>query len=1059
MSSPTLPVAMSPAASESSDSPHILDAPSESSPGSETSWSDVVDQGLKFPIADRDLKTHLAELYSENIVAKACRTAGRSLTGVASSTGTKKTPTGFPETVSQSEQSNGQYEFREPDFWTCGFFPGELAALKERCVRFPRYTGLDNTRAIPVSQLHSQLARSCEIWLEPLHDMAARTDTHDLGFIIMPALQRDWELTGNLRSLNTIIKAARSLASRYVPSARAIRSWDCMLKRDISITDIEQNAIIIIDTVSSPSTGFNPADFPDGGLEAWLVVLGGWCALFCTFGLINCVGVFQDYYLRGPLSDYSASEVSWITSMQVWCMTFSGAIFGRVYDSYGPRPLLIGGTIVYVFGLMMTSLATEYYQFILAQSLVSSMGSSAAFNASLASVSSWFFRRRAAALGIMVSGSSLGGVILPIMMTRMIDPEILNIGFPWTIRAVAFLFLGLLTVSCFTVKPLFAVAPLLMTEATAREDPKLLTWINGLSNGVDPLHPDYWGDIGHVDQRMVETESISFTLLSNPDIVLNTMSQTARNNLVAWLSGMNGKRMPENNWRWFRVLSNLALTKVLGVPESDVQTQVDEDFAMLDSFYVGEGWSSDGLWSDGRAQADYYSGSFAMQFAPLLYVSFVGGDGERVTRYRRHANEFAIKYWRYFDRDGAAIPFGRSMTYRFAMVAFWAVAALVKLEALSMPVIKGLLLRHLRWWAAPERATMFHTNGCLSIGFLYPNMYMSEDYNSPQSVYWCLKSFVVLALGAGDGFWQCEEEVHPADLPSSAFQPAEVIWPPRQILVNDSVHHYLLSSGQGTVKPFKAREAKYGKLAYSSTFGFSVPTGTLLHQLAPDSTLAVSIDNGESWSLRQSPFDVGLVQVKTLDGASSGITSRWKPWSYLDIVVDTTLISSPVTFPGWHFRIHKLNYSSLPSWTASLQVVDGGFAIASTTEKGLFFPEATEVDFDGTECYSVSAKERRCLVVSRKGASGIADLSSASVAEQLATSAEVLRPDPNTNLMASRTQIPILRRKFLPQLGNPDEFIVTGVFASGHPCSQEAVCSWNAPPTEISFSGGVWTLT
>ncbi|PNH48049.1 hypothetical protein VD0004_g370 [Verticillium dahliae] len=249
MSSPTLPAAMSPAASEISDLPRILDAPSESSPGSETSWSDVVDQDHKFPIADRDLKTHLAELYSENIVAKACRTAGRSLIDVASSTGTKKTPTGFPETVSQSEQSNGRYELREPDFWTCGFFPGELAALKERCVRFPRHTGLNDRRAIPVSQLHSQLARSCEIWLEPLHDMAARTDTHDLGFIIMPALQRDWELTGNRRSLNTIIKAARSLASRYVPSARAIRSWDCMLKRDISITDMEQNAIIIIDSL------------------------------------------------------------------------------------------------------------------------------------------------------------------------------------------------------------------------------------------------------------------------------------------------------------------------------------------------------------------------------------------------------------------------------------------------------------------------------------------------------------------------------------------------------------------------------------------------------------------------------------------------------------------------------------------------------------------------------------------------------------------------------------------------------------------------------------------
>ncbi|TDZ14528.1 MFS transporter asaE [Colletotrichum orbiculare MAFF 240422] len=193
--------------------------------------------------------------------------------------------------------------------------------------------------------------------------------------------------------------------------------------------------------------GFSPADFPDGGTQAWLAVFGGWCALFCTFGLINCVGVFQAYYLDGPLRDYPSSTVSWITSLQVWTMTFGGALFGRLYDSYGPKYLLYGGTVVYVFGLMMTSLSTKYYQFILAQSLVSSIGSSAAFNASMASVTSWFFRRRGAALGIMVSGSSLGGVILPIMMTKMIQ----QVGFPWAIRAVAFMFLFLLGISCLTI--------------------------------------------------------------------------------------------------------------------------------------------------------------------------------------------------------------------------------------------------------------------------------------------------------------------------------------------------------------------------------------------------------------------------------------------------------------------------------------------------------------------------------------------------------------------------------------------------------------------------------
>ncbi|KAH8773683.1 riboflavin transporter MCH5 [Diaporthe sp. PMI_573] len=197
-----------------------------------------------------------------------------------------------------------------------------------------------------------------------------------------------------------------------------------------------------------PGSGFHPSDFPDGGLQAWLVVFGGWCGLFCTFGFINCIGVFQEYYLRGPLSNYSASTVSWITSMEVWGLVFFGLIFGRVFDVYGPRWMLIIGTVVYIFGLMMTSLCSEYWQFFLAQGVCAAIAASAVFNACMTSVFSWFFKKRAAALGIMVSGSSVGGVVMPIMIQQLIP----KIGFPWTMRAVAFVYLGLLAISCVTIK-------------------------------------------------------------------------------------------------------------------------------------------------------------------------------------------------------------------------------------------------------------------------------------------------------------------------------------------------------------------------------------------------------------------------------------------------------------------------------------------------------------------------------------------------------------------------------------------------------------------------------
>ncbi|PNY23629.1 transporter MCH4 [Tolypocladium capitatum] len=189
-------------------------------------------------------------------------------------------------------------------------------------------------------------------------------------------------------------------------------------------------------------------DFPDGGAAAWLVVSGGWFALFCTFGLVNCVGVFEDYYVAGPLKEYSSSTVSWIVSVEIFIMVFSGTLFGRIYDSFGPRWMLWGGTVTYVFGLMMTSLSTKYYQFFLAQSIVSSLGSSAVFNCCLSAVVGWFSKRRGFAYGIMVSGSSVGGVVLPIMMTKLTE----SIGFPWMMRVVAFMFLGLLSFTCLTVK-------------------------------------------------------------------------------------------------------------------------------------------------------------------------------------------------------------------------------------------------------------------------------------------------------------------------------------------------------------------------------------------------------------------------------------------------------------------------------------------------------------------------------------------------------------------------------------------------------------------------------
>lgn len=154
----------------------------------------------------------------------------------------------YPEFIPSSGPTAGKYSCKPAEFWTCGFFPGSMYALLERCMKYPKYLSPPSCGKIA---FQSQLLRLSRAWSEPLHRMAARTNTHDLGFIIQPALRMDWELTGNPRSFESVIKAAHSLSLRYDERLDAVRSWDRMINRNESITDKEENFLVIIDSMCS----------------------------------------------------------------------------------------------------------------------------------------------------------------------------------------------------------------------------------------------------------------------------------------------------------------------------------------------------------------------------------------------------------------------------------------------------------------------------------------------------------------------------------------------------------------------------------------------------------------------------------------------------------------------------------------------------------------------------------------------------------------------------------------------------------------------------------------
>ena len=156
----------------------------------------------------------------------------------------------------------------------------------------------------------------------------------------------------------------------------------------------ESNTDDTSNVISDSTKKVGDSGAPDGGAAAWLVVLGAWCCSFSSPGWINSmnfastvaflranhdalppgVGAFQQYYETGPLKGYSSSTIAWIPSLQIFFLFALGPVIGILFDIYGPRTLIIIGTLFHVFGLMMASLAKDYYQFILAQGICSAIG-------------------------------------------------------------------------------------------------------------------------------------------------------------------------------------------------------------------------------------------------------------------------------------------------------------------------------------------------------------------------------------------------------------------------------------------------------------------------------------------------------------------------------------------------------------------------------------------------------------------------------------------------------------------------------------------------------------
>ncbi|KAK4542342.1 hypothetical protein LTR36_006798 [Oleoguttula mirabilis] len=194
---------------------------------------------------------------------------------------------------------------------------------------------------------------------------------------------------------------------------------------------------------------------PQASLDApvaWFRVLAAFLIFIAAWGPSLGFGAFEFFYASDFLSNYSSSAISWIGSVQATLLITTGVIAGPLCDRGWLRVLLIVSSLGLVVGFMLLSLCRQYYQVFLTQGVLLGFSAGLAYTPALSVVSVSFAKYRAIAVGLASIGTSVGGVIYPIAIRRLI----VTVGFPWTARILGFLnlFLAIASLSIF-----FSIAP------------------------------------------------------------------------------------------------------------------------------------------------------------------------------------------------------------------------------------------------------------------------------------------------------------------------------------------------------------------------------------------------------------------------------------------------------------------------------------------------------------------------------------------------------------------------------------------------------------------------
>ncbi|KAL2268021.1 hypothetical protein VTJ83DRAFT_2867 [Remersonia thermophila] len=185
---------------------------------------------------------------------------------------------------------------------------------------------------------------------------------------------------------------------------------------------------------------------PDGGWRAWVAVASTHLIVMNTWGMVSSFGVFQAHYtvsLSRPPSD-----ISWIGSVQIFLLFFVGALAGRLTDAGYFRPVFLLGAALQIGATFAASAATRYWHVLLSQGIALGLANGLLFCPCMATLTTYFDRRRSLAIGMAACGGATGGLVFPSIVRQLLPRQ----GMPAAMRALGYVQLAAFVVALLGLK-------------------------------------------------------------------------------------------------------------------------------------------------------------------------------------------------------------------------------------------------------------------------------------------------------------------------------------------------------------------------------------------------------------------------------------------------------------------------------------------------------------------------------------------------------------------------------------------------------------------------------